>query len=309
MPSKNLQRVAEGGTNFHVYNKGIENKTIFADDTDYQVFIGYLEDYLSAPKAHGATKKEFTVNGRVFSGVPHQPKNYFGKVELIAYSLKPNQFHLVLHQKTAKSLQAFIRSLCTRYSIYFNKKYNRNGTLFEGPYKSTQAKDDKSLLLLTSSLHKAGGYSSYPEYLGQKKTPWVKSNVVLSLINNKSNYKDYIEKFEPGQDEKSLLSEITTKDAHDHLERRDLEQIHLKPWARIPELAAASAVFVLLLGIGYRNISATNKNQGSENIILGTKTNSTLQKPTISPNPSPIYTPTPEATTEAQPINTGETIN
>lgn len=308
MPSKNLQRITEGGTNFHVYNKGIENKTIFVDDADYQVFIGYLDDYLSAPKTHGATKKEFTVNGRVFSGVPHQPKNYYNRVELIAYNLKPNQFHLVLHQKTPKSLQAFIRSLCTRYSIYFNKKYNHTGTLFEGPYKSVQAKDEKSLLLLTTSLHKAGGYSSYPEYLGQRETLWVKSSTVLSMINKDGNYKDYVEKFEPSKDEKSLLSEITTKDVHGHLERRDLEGILLKPWTRIPELVAASAVFVLLLGIGFRNISATNKNQGTENTILGTKINSTSQKPTISPNPSQIYTPTPEATTESKPLDTGEII-
>jgi len=153
MPAKNLQRVTESGTYFHVYNKGIENRTIFANEADYQVFLGFLEDYLSAPKALESKKKDFTVNGRVFRGVPHQPKNYFNKVELIAYSLKLDHFHLLLHQKTQKSLQAFIRSLCTRYSMYFNKKYKRTGKLCEGVFKSIHANSDNYLKYLYSYIH------------------------------------------------------------------------------------------------------------------------------------------------------------
>src|SRR3989344_5108021 len=108
MPAKNLHRVADGGTSCHVYNKGIENRNIFVEEADYQVFINYLQDYLCAPKAPENTTTEFTVKGRTYKGVPHQPKNYLNKVELIAYSLKPDHFHLVLHQKTQKSLQAFM---------------------------------------------------------------------------------------------------------------------------------------------------------------------------------------------------------
>src|SRR3989344_2821447 len=149
MPAKNLKRVNDSEIFCHVYNKGIEDRIIFADDADYQVFLGYLEDYLSPPKAPESTKKDFTVNGRVFRGVPHQPKNYFKKVELVAYSLKPDHFHLLLREITQKSLQAFIRSLATRYSMYFNKKYKRTGTLFAGPYKSVIVGNETSLLLLT----------------------------------------------------------------------------------------------------------------------------------------------------------------
>ncbi|MCR4324239.1 MAG: SH3 domain-containing protein [Candidatus Curtissbacteria bacterium] len=297
MPAKNLQRVAEGGTYCHVYNRGIENRNIFADDVDYQVFLGYLEDYLTAPKAPESTKKEFIVNGRTFTGVPHQPKNYFNQVELLAYSLSPDHFHLLIHQRTQKSLQALIRSLCTRYSMYFNKKYNHTGSLFDGPYKSVVIKDEQSLLLLTRYLHKEGGYSSYPEFSGQKHTSWVKTNVVLSLKNISGNYKDFVEKYTPDKHELELLDEITIEKADKHLERRDLKKVELQPWSRIPELLVTSAIFVLLLGIGIRNVH----NYSAASATLGEHTTSVIAS-TSPYSPSPITTPPPTTIPEPKTI-------
>lgn len=288
MPAKNLQRVAEGGIYCHVYNKGIENKIIFADDSDYQVFLGFLEEYLSTPSSHESKKAEFTVNGRVFKGVPHQPKNYLNKVELIAYNLKPDHFHLLLHQKTEKSLQAFIRSLCTRYSMYFNKKYNRTGALFDGPYKSVQIEDEKGLILLTHYLHKSGDYSTYPEYLGQKSTPWVKTKVVLSANSGDPNHKEYNKNYELNPEEKILLAEFAIHNIDQHLARRDPEAIVLKPWSRIPELLVASTVFILLLGFSIRNIATTAKNPEANSTILGTNTIAASPSPTPSPEPKTI---------------------
>ena len=146
MTAKNLYRVNESGIYSHIYNKGIESKIVFSDSEDYQAFIGFLSDYLSTPVGIEAARRDFTVNGRVFRGVPHRLKNYFGKIELLAYRLSPNSFNLLVHQVAEGSIENFVRSLCTRYSIYFNKKYQRAGNLFERPYKSAQIKDETQLL-------------------------------------------------------------------------------------------------------------------------------------------------------------------
>lgn len=287
MPAKNLHQVDGDGIYCHVYNKGIEGRIIFADEADYRVFLAYLEEYLSTPKSHENTKQEFTISGRVFRGVPHQPKNYFGRVELLAYSLEPDHFHLLLHEITPKSLQGFLRSLCTRYSMYFNKKYKRAGTLFEGPYKSVIVSGEQSLLLLTRYLHKESSDSSYPEYSGTKQTPWVKTKVVLSAKFKTGNYKDFVEKYEPNQKEKELLEKIAIENIGQHLERRNLTEINPKPSRRIPEFLTASATFILLLGLGIRNINISQATSAT----LGTKTSSITPAPTISP--SPIATPLP----------------
>lgn len=269
MPAQNTQRTSEQGTYSHIYNRGVEKRIIFNDEEDYAVFLGFLKDYLTPPADPKNVKKAFTVNGRTFHGVPHQPKNYFDKVELIAYSLMPNHFHLLLHQKTHGSLQNFIRSLCTRYSMYFNKKYKRTGALFAGPYKSAQIKDTSHLLHLTRYLHRGGDYSSYQEFIGARNTPWVKSEIILSLKGAK-DYKNFVEKYEPNEEEKKLLAGIILEDKSEHLERKDLElagseqpseKEQLAPdlnpqQSKIPFFAASTAVFVLLLALGMRNIWA-----------------------------------------------------
>jgi len=189
---------------------------------------------------------------------------------------------LLLRQKARGSLESFIRSLCTRYSIYFNKKYQHTGALFEGPYKSAQVEDEPRLLLLTRYIHLVQGHSSYAEYLGTKETSWVKPKVVQSYFNKvktdlfkgADSYKDFVEKYELGQKENELLEGITLEGDTQHLERRrppkdvenDLLDSNLKPLQRIPELAIITLVFLVLVTVGIRNIMVftTERPQSSQ---------------------------------------------
>ena len=240
--AKNPRRSDEEGVYYHIYNRGVEKRIIFETGEDYRVFLGFLEEYLTPPKNESSIEKDFEVRGRTFKGTPHQPKNYLNKVELIAYNLMPDHFHLLVHQVTKGSVESFIRSLCTRYSMYFNKKYRHTGALFEGPYKSVRVMDEPRLLHLTRYLHHAGGYCSYPEYSGARITSWVKPK------KGTGNYKDSVEM--------GLIEDITFESETAHLERRGLarnEEIR----SRIPEFLATAAVFLLLLALGIRNIMSS----------------------------------------------------
>lgn len=267
MPAQVFHRIDEKGLYFHIYNIGLDNRIIFNDQADYDTFLEYLKDYLSPPKDPHSTKQDFNVNGRTFRGIPHQPKNYFKTVELISYSLLPDHFHLILHQKAEKSIEKFIRSLCTRYSMYFNKKYKRGGAVFAGPYRSVLIEVGLRLNHLTRFLHLTRKYSSYSEYLGLRKTPWVKPDVVLNLFDTeKMSYKNFVEKDQP--DQNLLLEKTTFDNISDHLERtlernnptsnaETLVDLEHKPYSRIPKfLITSSVVLVLLVTLGIRNIMA-----------------------------------------------------
>lgn len=285
MPAKHLHRVAEEKTYSHLYNRGVERRIIFNDEQDYEVFQDFLKDYLTPPANPESTKKAFTVNGHIFRGSPHQPKNYFNKVELMAYGLMPDHFHLLLHQKTRGSLEGLIRSLCTRYSMYFNKKYQRTGALFEGPYKSVQIKDISQLPPLTRYIHHgSNNYSSYPEYSGKRKTSWVNTNIIPfskkadnHTSYNTSHYKD-----------SELPDGITFENETQYLERRDLTtnvEGAKETGIRIPEILAIFAVFLVLLGLGLRNISiSTAKSLANSPTEVPSVLSETTQ-PTNSPKP------------------------
>jgi hypothetical protein len=301
MPAPETRKKENSSVYFHIYNKSVENRNLFNDQEDYEVFLNYLKDYLTSPESSESIKKTFMINGRTFRGIPHQPKNYYNKVDLIAYRLDPKKFHLLVHQKVHGSVAGFIRSLCTRYSIYYNKKYRRTGSLFEGPYKSVEFSDSHSLLLLTKYFHKNSQYSSYAEYLGDKTTPWVQKNVIhLDQVSGK-NYKYFVEQYELTDEESQILERIIFEDKTKELEEGNLETqqnvlipdvpvpIAAQPKSRSAIFFATSAAFYLLLiGIGFNHVKTSKAININSEISLSEPTpqvaGSEDQKPEPTPN-------------------------
>lgn len=211
MPSRNLLRIEADGCHYHVYNRGVEKRIIYEDVQDYRVFLNYLKEYLSPPPDLNKISKTFTLQGFSFQGIPHQPKNYYQKVELLTYCLMPNHFHLLLYQDAKNDIEKFMRSLSTRYSMYFNKKYDRVGSLFQGPYKSALVGDELYFLHLSRYIHLnpleytndlISAYSSYAEYLGLRKTSWIHPGKILSYFGSagkdfikQKTYKEFVEKY------------------------------------------------------------------------------------------------------------------
>ncbi len=264
----------------HIFNKGIEGRIIFGDSQDYEVFTGFLKDYLTPTPAPESTKKIFTIKGRTFRGTPHQPKNHFNKVSLLAYSLMPDHFHLIIQEMAPKALESFIRSLFTRYSMYFNKKYNRTGSLFEGPYKSAIVKDKDQLSLLIHFIHHGGhDYSSHPEYSGKRSTSWLNKNVVP--FDKKVGIDGRV---------KALPKSLTLENQEIYLEESNLtsNNVHLSPAKRIPEYFALTAVLLILVAFGVRNINVTKakslaEGQSAKSEVLSESTN---EAGTPSPEPT-----------------------
>lgn len=220
MPRKNSIKIYVKDGFYHIYNRGVEKRIIFEDEQDYKVFLGYLKYSLSLPPKEEDIKKVFTLQGSPFKGVPRMPKNFNSKIELLAFCLMPNHFHLLLKQNDDYSLKSFMTSLITRYSMYFNKKYDRVGSLFQSIYKASLVTDEPYLLHLSRYIHRnpieitnnlTSAYSSYGDYLGLKKTNWLKPDIILEQFNNKvgiefkkiNNYKDFVENYK--QDDKLIL--------------------------------------------------------------------------------------------------------
>jgi putative transposase len=74
-------------------------------------------------------------------------------VDIGAYCLMPNHFHILIHEKIESGISLYMRKLLTAYSMYFNKKYKRTGKLYEGVFKSTHLNTDNYLKYLYSYIH------------------------------------------------------------------------------------------------------------------------------------------------------------
>jgi len=74
-------------------------------------------------------------------------------VEIICWTLMPNHFHMMLKQIEDGGIAKFLQKLCIGYTMYFNKRYERSGALFQGITKSVKVNDDSQLLHLARYIH------------------------------------------------------------------------------------------------------------------------------------------------------------
>lgn len=210
MPAKNtLKSFVENGY-YHIYNRGVEKRTIFTNHLDYSTFLGYLKQYLSPPSPH-SDQRTLVLNGKTYTVETRKPNNFHGKVTLLAYCLMPNHFHLLIKQTAKNNITSFMKSLCTRYTMYFNKSQQRVGRLFQGIYKAVLVETDAQLLHLTRyihlnplklsptarSLHQLliSQPSSYAEYCGKRITPWIDTTEVISFFNTHANHQNSYQSF------------------------------------------------------------------------------------------------------------------
>jgi putative transposase len=187
------------GEFYHIYNRGNSKQIIFHDKQDYERFLSLLY----------AVNTKQNIVFRLVIGDMYKFDRKERLVSIGGYCLMPNHFHLILTEVEDGSISNFMQKLTTAYSMYYNKKYARTGSLFEGKFKSQHAGDERYLKYLFSYVHlnpvkmidknwKVDGtknkqksleflkdykYSSYLDYLGVERP----ENNIL----NKEDFPDY----------------------------------------------------------------------------------------------------------------------
>ena len=183
------------GEYYHIYNRGNSKQIIFINKGDYLHFI----DLLYACNDENNLKiSNLNKNFDLFD-----IKRGKSLVGVGSYCLMPNHFHLLLTEVSESGISRFMQKLTTAYSMYFNRKYKRTGSLFEGKFKAEIINNDRYLKYLFSYIHlnpikliqkdwKEKGiknknealeylnkyfYSSYFDFLGEKR----KQNNILNL--------------------------------------------------------------------------------------------------------------------------------
>jgi putative transposase len=220
MPAKNARKQYLKNGYYHLYNRGVEKRKIFMDKQDYAVFLAYLKDYL-LPKNTESLNKIISDPKTSWKEKDNALKllklnNFSSDISLLSYCLMPNHFHFFIKQANENSIAKFMNSLCTRYTMYFNKKYKRVGYLYQGVYKAVLVTNEKQFIYLSRYIHKQAlkiasqslalrkQPSSYDDYLGLRKTEWVHPEEILPYFSNEVSdlsYKNFVE----GNDNDELL--------------------------------------------------------------------------------------------------------
>ncbi len=202
---------------YHIILRGNDKSDIFYDDQDRYIFLDIIEE----------TKKKF---------------NY----EVYAFCLMTNHIHMIIKVKD-DFLSKAIQSLELRYSLYFNKKLNRSGHLFENRFFSKQVENLNYFLTVCKYVHrnpekanieKTENYkwSSFAEYNGKERI--INKNVLLHYFGNSI---DEFKKYTLINDDKEQLYDFSEFELIGRLSEEDVGNIIVQKF----ELKNASDVSLL----------------------------------------------------------------
>ena len=181
------------GNYYHVFNRGVEKRKIFLREQDFLRFSETMEHCLfnkRKPSSRDLKSPDSTIE---------KP------VELLAYCLMPNHFHLLLKQNIEKGIESYLQRLSNSYAKYFNTKYKRVGSLFQGPFRSVNINSDEQLLHLSRYIHlnpvvaglagdpKGYRWSSYSDYIGKSpsRNTFVNPEIILGSFSASNTYEQF----------------------------------------------------------------------------------------------------------------------
>lgn len=190
---------------YHVLNRGVDKRTIFMDKQDYLRFIHNMFELNNQDVVNSCSYN--------FRNFPDLASRYIKKprkllVDVHAFCLMPNHYHLMVSPRVEKGVSKFMSKLNMSYAKYFNTKYKRVGALFQGRYKVVPITREEHFLYLPYYIHmnpldlfapewrekkiknprksleflKQYRWSSFLDYVGVKNFPSIISQKFLSSI-------------------------------------------------------------------------------------------------------------------------------
>ena len=175
------------GQYYHIYNRGVEKRDIFANDENYRFLLRRIKEFL-----------------------PEYP------ITFIAYCLMPNHYHFLIRAEEDGGVGPFLQRLFNSYTQAFNQQEKRSGTLFEGRAKSKLIDETGYLFHIARYIHlnpvRAGlaqkpedwPYSNYLEFIGLRNDTLHSPAFVQEQFNTPPEYCKFVKDAIPDEIERKL---------------------------------------------------------------------------------------------------------
>lgn len=185
---------------YHIFNRGVDKRETSLNYEDMARFFQSMSEFNTIEPIGSIFENSF--RNTALGGSTAKSEKL---VNFVCYCLNPNHYHFILEQVADNGIQKFMHRLGGGYTWYFNNKYKRTGSLFQGRYKSVHIDTNEYLLHvsayvnLNNKAHQFGGstakltMSSWKEYLKNSKEGFCNKEIVLGQFNNIEEYKKFAE--------------------------------------------------------------------------------------------------------------------
>lgn len=205
---------------YHIFNRGVDKREIFLNDSDRWRFLQALflfnDEKSSASLLWELERKRGPINFKILREfLASHPEPRHPLVRITTDCLMPNHYHLILEEIIDGGISRFMHKLGTGYTQYFNKKYNRVGSLFQGPFKAILIENElylKYLLvyinvinpselceakLTAENIEKVLSFveeflwSTHREYLGKRDSIIINKGLLGEIFSNPETYREF----------------------------------------------------------------------------------------------------------------------
>jgi putative transposase len=181
------------GHYYHVFNRGNNKQGVFKDSQDMLVFLSRLRQVLNLPVLRPV---------RIVP-VPE------GSFSMVSYCLMPNHFHFQIRQNNDIGIDRLMLKICTSYAMYYNRKYEHIGNVFQDRFKAKLIDNDTYAKYVSAYIHNNPrnldyDYSSFKDIVGIRDGQIVDRSILLSWFdNNIEAYAGFVRAFNE-KDENSI---------------------------------------------------------------------------------------------------------
>lgn len=129
------------GKIYHIYNRGVDKCSICKEEADFWRFLQGLCLFNDTKSATNILWQIQRNRGRLTLNVLKdyiivEGENREKLVRILAYSILNNHYHLLVEEIKEGGITQFMHKLGLGYARYFNNKYDRVGSLYQGRFKS-----------------------------------------------------------------------------------------------------------------------------------------------------------------------------
>lgn len=202
----------------HVYNRGTKKLPIFRRKSDlWRLLFNFYYLNSSEPVVQNWKRELERGDGPAAFIWPPAWGEREPLVSILAHSIMPNHFHLILKELVEGGISKFMHRVCMAYSKFINAKYGESGSLFQGPYKARLITDDTDIRYLAAyvmvknpfelypgGLHRAieefdlaydfacgGPFNSLAEYAGTRALPIITKDVLGESFETANDFKEF----------------------------------------------------------------------------------------------------------------------
>lgn len=190
---------------YHVFNRGVERRTIFTNKREYDRALETLK-YYQYQNPPVRFSRFFVSDPKNKDKILSQINSDNNKlVEIISFCLMPNHFHLLLKQIAENGISIFLANFTNSYTKYFNTKHQRSGSLVQGPFKAVYIESDEQLIHVSRYMHlnpvasftiQEQGllnykWSSLRGYLNLEES-FCSKGIILNQFKSVDQYKDFV---------------------------------------------------------------------------------------------------------------------